>query len=497
MTIVLNNAYVLKPDNGFAMILPKETVLDFNDPSVEFGFVSKIHPMHAAILSCFDGRSFDDALNIASETLNTSIDYIKKFVDSLTENQESVAYIYKNIMILFPKNCLVKSDTPRYDLPDISEFDLGEEERFETYRHNSPTDLIFMLTTRCATDCVYCYADRRRLIDCKVPFERIKELIIEARKLHMRSFNLIGGEVFLYKHWKELLIFLKKNHFDPAVSTKVPLTEEDVKFLSDIHVKAIQISLDTLLPAHLTDILGVKERYIGKLKESFRLLDKYNVKVFVHTVMTNKNDSLEDMESIFQYLKTLQNIVTWRIDKTTASLYKKVESYQAIKPSVEKLDQISSYLKDIQETENTQFKIVYSGIGDTGINEIYDADKRSTRFNKRAMCSGNKTSLFILPDGNVTICEELYWHKDFFLGNVLTQSLIEIWNSEKALNPYYLRKENIPVDSACHDCDIFEDCKFKLGTCFRDTIKCYGEDKWYYPDKYCPKAPLPLHEIIV
>lgn len=71
------------------------------------------------------------------------------------------------------------------------------------------------------------------------------------------------------------------------------------------------------------------------------------------------------------------------------------------------------------------------------------SSKTWTKFNERSVCAGNYLQLFILPDGNVTICEELYWHPKFIVGNILEQSLNEIWNSKAALNLYYLKQSDI------------------------------------------------------
>jgi hypothetical protein len=37
----------------------------------------------------------------------------------------------------------------------------------------------------------------------------------------------------------------------------------------------------------------------------------------------------------------------------------------------------------------------------------------------------------ILPDGQVTICEEQYWQPNFIIENILTNTIDEIWQSKK------------------------------------------------------------------
>ena len=78
---------------------------------------------------------------------------------------------------------------------------------------------------------------------------------------------------------------------------------------------------------------------------------------------------------------------------------------------------------------------------------------------------------------------------------VKKQSISEIWNSKSATDLFYLRQEDILSDSQCSECDIFHECRDDRNICYRDTIKAYGEDKWYYPDVNCPKAPKPTYSI--
>lgn len=130
----------------------------------------------------------------------------------------------------------------------------------------------------------------------------------------------------------------------------------------------------------------------------------------------------------------------------------------------------------------------YIPTADTQLPSEEDKEARIKSFFSRSMCSGLFSSLYILPDGQVTMCEQLYWNKRFIIGNVKTQSIAEIWNSEKANKIYNITQEDIPEDSLCHTCDKFEICRSVRQVCYRDIIQKYGTDKWYYPDANCPYA---------
>ena len=65
-------------------------------------------------------------------------------------------------------------------------------------------------------------------------------------------------------------------------------------------------------------------------------------------------------------------------------------------------------------------------------------------FEGRAKCTANLEGFVVLPDGTVTICEELYWNKNFIIGNIARDSIMQIWNSSKALKLSKLGKEDYP-----------------------------------------------------
>jgi len=98
-------------------------------------------------------------------------------------------------------------------------------------------------------------------------------------------------------------------------------------------------------------------------------------------------------------------------------------------------------------------------------------------------------NIFILPDGKVTICEQLYWDSRFIIGDLTTQSIEEVWNSPRALELSFPKREDFRDESVCKGCDIFEECLSFPNKCFADVLKGYGKENWDYPDPRCIKAP--------
>jgi radical SAM protein with 4Fe4S-binding SPASM domain len=110
------------------------------------------------------------------------------------------------------------------------------------------------------------------------------------------------------------------------------------------------------------------------------------------------------------------------------------------------------------------------------------------RWKGRAFCTANRHGFVILPDGRVTVCEELYDHPEFIIGDLKRQSVMEMWNSPEALALLHPDQAAVP-EGPCGGCEVFDECNSYKGRCWRDVLKSYGWDKPYYPDPRCPWAP--------
>lgn len=112
-------------------------------------------------------------------------------------------------------------------------------------------------------------------------------------------------------------------------------------------------------------------------------------------------------------------------------------------------------------------------------------------------------SAFSAPEGileiplvnvKVTICEELYDHPQFIIGDLTKQSLGEVWHSKKAHDLYNCR-EIKNSSTVCGLCNDIETCRTGAGVCWKMVLMAYGNDSWNFPDPRCPKAPFPAREM--
>ena len=482
--ILFNENLVLKPDEGRTLILASlvgRNLLIGQDDS----FTDIIHPIYAMILCFVDGREINECVNEAASYLSVPKELVLNFINSLVDNPKQVILSGKKGNSVFPPYTIVSMQSPsqikRYS-PNLFKYDQID---LRMKRHLTPSTITLMFNNICVTNCIYCYQDKSHVAKCTIPLERIKELIREAYKLNVNTFDVIGGEFFLYKYWRDVLAELRRYGYNPYLSTKMPLQENDVQFLAKLKVRDIQISLDSCIEEHLIESINVRKGYVAEMLKSLMLLEKYGILVKVHSVLTKYTKDIADMRSIYNVLKNLKNIEDWHVVKGEETLYPRTD-YSNIEIDSLSYNNIVNYLKDLSDSSGMSIhypKLEQIQIVNNTIDKLKQAE---SHFFNRAFCSGLFSSLYILPDGQVTMCEQLYWNKRFIIGNVKSNSILEIWNSKEAKSLYEIKQEYFPEDSLCHSCGKFKECRTFRQVCYRDIIRKYGSQKWYYPDVKCP-----------
>lgn len=488
MKILLNPAYILKPDGDSVLLLGRTGLYSLSE-TANLSFTGVIHPLHAIILSFIDGSDYESVVSRVINFIPIERKFVESFILKLIDNPDDVGFVYEGVTIGFPKNLIIsrfsyKNPFHRYNPSDfiIDRFNLKYR------RHKTVSFITLMLNNICATQCYYCYADKRRPTNCTLPLSKILELIQEAKRLNVVSFDLIGGEVFLYPHWKELLFSLVENDYYPFVSTKIPLSKEDIDIFATYNLP-LQFSLDSLISETLEKTLKVGKNYTNKVKSMLLYMEEKKIPVAIHSVLHQWNANLKDMSSLFDFLNERKNILYWKPDIGNESIYSLPKYRGKVTPPTDSLTELFNYFKHISVASKIEIK--YQGL-ESPIPEVDSANDLTTQeekvksFLNRAYCAGNFSQIFILPDGKVTICEELYWHPHFIIGDVERQSIDEIWNSDKALSLYHVKQSAISSKSKCHSCTLFERCRSEKQICYRDIIRKNGSKKWDLPDVNCP-----------
>lgn len=484
---ILNPAYHLRKEGNRVLLYTAQPGVDKACPEDFWAF---IHPLNARMLSFFNGEdAFDTVVEKAAGYLGLPCEDMAEILRKYIENEQPLRIGKGAQSMVFPPYMVIEKKAGLdYRVYSPADFSYSGPVDLACKRLTVPESILLELTMQCYTDCVYCYANRKMRLNAPLPTERILALIREAKAWGVEDFDINGGEILLHPAYREVLAELKSQGYDPYVSTKIPLEDDVIRSLQDMGIQTIQISLDSVSVPTLRAHLQVKEAYKNRMDRALRRLEKAQMKVIVNSIVTSYNSNLAELKELIDYVAGFKNIGEITFTNATFSIYKTKENFARLNVSESFVNEFEAYLETIKN-DYPCLKITarfYNRKSEFRNGEL---------FGRRGYCSGNLTSMVILPDGRVTVCEELYDHPRFRIGDVSTQSLQEVWNSQKARSLYSLRQEMFSEASPCRSCKEFATCRVEKGVCWKEVLAAYGPEKWDFPDPRCPKAPVLRHDI--
>lgn len=484
-SLILNPAYRLRQD-GNRVVIYGDEIEEYHSQE----WFSFMHPFYAILLSFFsiNNKSTQQKISDSAKHFKLSEQEIANIIHAFVGNPQCFTVISKNgTSMSFPQNLLLRSEKPifRNEAYTEDEFSYYGKPDLTSNRLDIPLNINLELNMECFTDCCYCYANKKCTTGDKLSTERIKELISEAKRLKINKFDINGGEVMLHPDINAILRELTLNGFKPLISTKIPLDYERLRFLKEIGITKFQISLDAADDTILSTTLKTSKGYLSKISNTLKIADSLGLLVDINTVLTKYNCELKVIEQLLRFLSNFNCIDRVRLNPTGYSLYK--DNFSIISANIENLKTIEFRVPEWNNVYN--FTIGFSSYD---CSNTFNSSYKDKNYCNRALCTANIWNMVILPDGAVTICEELYNHPQFIIGNVSSNSIKEVWQSQRALQLY-----NAPVESnnsVCFNCRELTQCRKGRGVCWKMVLMAYGNKNWQYPDPRCPKAPFPYND---
>lgn len=486
-TYVLNPDYHFKSDKDRIVMYSKKQVSSFSSSD----WVSFIHPTQAQILNVFAvKRTFGEQCKLLALKYGISEGQISEMLAPYIENKNVVHTIFKENKIYFPQNVLIAwhnvEELFKEDTNNVVQVNCNDVNLKQDRMHIAPQSILLMLTNKCVTKCKYCYADKNTKYT-PMSTDEVLHLIDDAKRLKMSYIDVIGGEVFCRKDWDVIIKKIVDNGLMPNfISTKMPIDEKTIKKLKSTgYNNVVQISLDSLDEQVLHTLIDCKVGYVSKMKQTIVNLEKYGFKVQFDTILIKLNANRKSLYQLFLFISDVTNVEYWEIRIPEVSIYTP-ETYKKIKASKGQLLDCIEYINEVLRPK-AQFNLFCS---DNCLEEHLGEGKDIDKHFYGGKCIMLKQLAFVLPDGKVSACEQLYWHPQFIIGDLKKQSIEEIWNSPKAWELYNLSQGVFRKESVCSHCKIFDFCNLENHRrCFVKVIKAYGKDKWDYPDPRCQYAP--------
>ena len=491
---IFNPDYVMRNDSHRVVLFSKGKPNRISVPD----WKSFLHPVHAKIFSFFTfNRPLHDTVLKLGEYFRKDETAVKKIVFPFIENPLSVYTKYKEDNVRIPKNVIVNRNQIAGEVdylnlkPDV--FDCQTIDVTSQRIYTGPQLLTFMLNNACISDCIYCYADKKTSVKNRLSTARILELIEEANNLPVHLINLMGGEIFLHPDWQLILKKLVDLNLSPEyISTKYPLTGEIIQSIKTTgFANPVQISLDAYSSGLLMKTLSVQSDYLSKVLQGIKELDNSGLKYRITSVLTTHNTKNDVVEDLFSFISELKNISDWRISPAINSNWIEYEKFRKFKPEKKEIESLYEFIEK-EIIPNSTVPIL---LNRPAIEREFHYCKTGSIDYKGVKCSALNNQLFILPDGKVTICEQLYWSPQFITGDVSVNKISEVWNSPQAKTILNLRREDIQNNSPCKVCKLFEPCFSARNRCWVDIVKAYGKENWDYPDPRCAFAPEMINDL--
>jgi sulfatase maturation enzyme AslB (radical SAM superfamily) len=183
--------------------------------------------------------------------------------------------------------------------------------------------------------------------------------------------------------------------------------------------RELQISVDSFNPELQVKNLKVANSYVDKMKESLAYLDSKGIKLIIKGTQTRDTLTTDNIREVFDFIKQLKNVKRYMISIIGPSSFKPNEEYHRIKPARGQIDQTLNLINQIRK--EAYFEITFDD------QRILKKEMCNySAFKKRSLCSGNVNGFVLLPNGKVTICEELYWNEHFVIGDLTQSGILEM-----------------------------------------------------------------------
>jgi len=479
--LAVKGEFILKVDGSRPIIYS----LDAVDTAIYF-----LSPIEGLALSLLDGVTpFEEARryfdSLFPQSTSTYADILQG-IDARVRNTPSKARIGQDGLIEVSDSRIegAQSYDPRSFVISPDDYMARFRDIKTALRLDTPINIYTIFTHRCLTDCIYCYADRTKMIE--MPLARWREIIRDMRKLGIWLCVPDNGDTFARRDGIELLECLLEHEMIFMLSTKAHVSKEQVRRLMDAGFmrkvrgavsRCVQLSVDAADEAVSKTVLNINRPRTQENLDTFDNFLSFGVMPKIKAVITSLNidqpKRIVDLfyprgARIFHFIRYVRSF-----HRHTDDLFVEPEHLPTLR---QQISEIREKYPDIDLVENLT----------EGAPEPYEDTKEAARkrWEARAGCGGGWSTLGILPNGKAFLCEQMKMAEPFFVGDVQTQSIEEIWHGQQLLNFIHPGRE-LFASTVCHSCGEFEKCIWEKGRCYRDAYFSYGSI--HQPPPLCPK----------
>lgn len=331
---------------------------------------------------------------------------------------------------------------------DFTMYIQDEMENANILKCKSPVFVGIRITTDCNMNCPHCFAKDNKK---KMTFETFKKIIDKLVENEIYKITITGGEPFTNEALMDMLREAKSNRLVVSLQTNGSLlTEKAINTLAKILTDEdwVQISFDGFDENTYKQTRGSSG--FKKIYENIVGLVSAGLNVKLNVVVTNKNYKF--LDKIYEVGEEL------KVKKISFS-----PEFGCINENAEVFfprdKQVFMEMKKVIEKNiknDNALPIDIDGLAvPCGCKEFVECGFELGKLT----CPAGKTSCEIDVNGDVYPCPFLF-EEDFFMGNILEQSVEELWKSK---NLDELRKPQWTTEKVCLECESLSLCN---GGCF-------------------------------
>lgn len=314
-----------------------------------------------------------------------------------------------------------------------------------------PEKIVFNITDYCPRECIYCFngakcARYNEIKDEFLSLSRFEEIMSEAKKIGIRKIEIGGGDPFVRKDILEYLSITDKYFPNAwATSTKAYISPEVADQLSKLHAADIQVSLDSLDSNTADKLMGVKGSY-EQVRSSIKHLFDAGILPSIKMVITSLNcDEIE--KNFYSFYE-----MGFRTIRANSYMMSPNRHSDYLYPSDEQLNSFNSKVDRMLEFAREN-NIV------TDINKIKIPEPVTQGYDRRVLCGGSSTDMYVRHDGSMIFCGQINNCEELVIGSLKTHTVMDLWQSKKIndlFNPYKNREKY--RGTRCYDCSQYESC---------------------------------------
>jgi len=339
---------------------------------------------------------------------------------------------------------------------------------FDNKALKAPLQVDLNLTNRCNLECDYCYASANERIKTieELNKKEFINLFKEFSEMGVLKVLLSGGEPFLRRDFKEIILSSKDFSFATIISTNGTLiSEETAEAIKKAKVSLVNVSLEGS-KAEIHDKIRGKNSF-NKALQGIKLLKDKNITFSIGTTLNSINityifEMIDFVAALGAKLFAIQVICP--VGRTTKNRdiipnYNVFKNFFLKLTDLKKNSRLPIKVKVNVTNESPVFWEYYYPLDEIGrINDlikIWGADL-NLKTGNQISCVAARTVCSIDANGDVYPCEMFLGNSLMVAGNIRKLKFKEIWQNVPIFKEFRnLAKDKL--DKPCKDC-LYEWC---------------------------------------